>query len=122
VRGQAERAGGRPRLLHQADWLAALLHGRWAASDWNNCLKLGFDPAAEAFPAWLTSQVCLFTYVVFFTCLSINHWFAHGAPVMRCAALAIQAPAKLLHAPHCHVGALQQPATDNLPALYMFLT
>ena len=47
---QAARRGGRPRLLHQADWLAALLHGRWAASDWNNCLKLGFDPAAEAFP------------------------------------------------------------------------
>jgi len=55
---QAARAGGQPRLLHQADWLAALLHGRGAASDWNNCLKLGYDPAAEAFPAWLASQVC----------------------------------------------------------------
>ena len=54
---QAQQRGGRPRLLHQADWLAALLHGRWAASDWNNCLKLGYDPAAEAFPGWLTSQV-----------------------------------------------------------------
>ena len=38
--------------------MAALLHGRWAASDWNNCLKLGYDPAAQAFPAWLASQVC----------------------------------------------------------------
>jgi len=55
---QAARAGGQPRLLHQADWLAALLHGRWAASDWNNCLKLGYDPAAQAFPDWLASQVC----------------------------------------------------------------
>ena len=54
---QAQQRGGRPRLMHQADWLAALLHGRWAASDWNNCLKLGYDPAAEAFPGWLTSQV-----------------------------------------------------------------
>ncbi|KAK9830925.1 hypothetical protein WJX81_006147 [Elliptochloris bilobata] len=53
---QAQARGGQPRLLHHADWLAALLHGRWAASDWNNCLKLGFDPAAEAFPGWLTSQ------------------------------------------------------------------
>ena len=44
-------------LLHQADWLAALLHGRWDATDWNNALKLGFDPATERYPDWLTSQV-----------------------------------------------------------------
>lgn len=67
---QAQCAGGQPRLLHQADWLAALLHGRWAASDWNNCLKLGFDPAAEAFPGWLTSQVL--------------HAFASTTPLSSC--------------------------------------
>lgn len=112
VRGQAERAGGRPRLLHQADWLAALLHGRWAASDWNNCLKLGFDPAAEAFPAWLTSQVCLSIYVVFylsiyqsfvylfmflFTCLSINHSVIHGAPVLSCIGNSGASKASAMH-------------------------
>ncbi|GBF88954.1 xylulose kinase [Raphidocelis subcapitata] len=52
----AERAGGAPALLHQADWLAGLLHGRAGVSDWNNALKLGFDPEAEAYPAWLTDQ------------------------------------------------------------------
>lgn len=46
-------------LLHQADWLAALLHGRWDATDWNNALKLGFDPATERYPDWLASQVCI---------------------------------------------------------------
>lgn len=46
-------------LLHQADWVAALLHGRWGVSDWNNCLKLGFDPEAERFPDWMMLQVRL---------------------------------------------------------------
>jgi hypothetical protein len=53
----AERAGGAPALLHQADWLAWLLHSRAGVSDWNNALKLGFDPGEEAYPDWLTDQV-----------------------------------------------------------------
>lgn len=44
------------RLLHQADWLAGQLHGNWNATDWHNALKLGYDPAAEAYPPWLLSQ------------------------------------------------------------------
>ena len=77
--------------MHQADWLASLLHGDRSAkhirlnglgardaytqsiclflnifstsfyyrsvSDWNNALKLGFDPALERFPDWLMNQV-----------------------------------------------------------------
>ncbi len=38
---------------HQADWLAAQLHGILGVSDYNNALKLGYDPAAEAYPDWL---------------------------------------------------------------------
>ncbi len=41
----------------QADWLAALLHGRYGVTDWNNALKLGYDPETESYPDWLTSQV-----------------------------------------------------------------
>lgn len=52
----AATAGKSPALLHQADWLASLLHGQRDASDWNNALKLGFDPEAEAYPDWLASQ------------------------------------------------------------------
>ena len=45
-------------LAHQADHIAALLHGRVGVSDWNNALKLGFDPEASAWPPWLIgSQV-----------------------------------------------------------------
>lgn len=45
---------GRARYLkHQADWLAYLLHGQPGISDYHNALKLGFDPAAIAWPAWL---------------------------------------------------------------------
>lgn len=40
-------------LLHQADWLAACLHGRPGWSDWHNALKLGYDPATETYPDWL---------------------------------------------------------------------
>jgi sugar (pentulose or hexulose) kinase len=40
------------RLLHQADWLAAQLHGRYDVSDYHNCLKLGFDPALATYPDW----------------------------------------------------------------------
>lgn len=40
-------------LVHQSDWLGSLLHGEPGWSDWNNALKLGFDPAAESYPGWL---------------------------------------------------------------------
>jgi len=39
--------------LHQADWIIGRLTGRFGVSDWNNCLKLGYDPQGEAWPAWL---------------------------------------------------------------------
>jgi len=39
--------------LHQADWIGGRLRGRFGDSDWNNALKLGFDPAAERWPDWL---------------------------------------------------------------------
>lgn len=54
---QAEKAGNSPVLLHQADYIAGLLHGRFGTSDWNNALKLGFDPGLEAYPDWLLNQV-----------------------------------------------------------------
>lgn len=41
--------------LHQADWIAGRLLGRYAHSDENNCLKLGYDPVARCWPAWLTT-------------------------------------------------------------------
>ncbi|EPS69192.1 hypothetical protein M569_05575, partial [Genlisea aurea] len=45
-----------PLLLHQADWLLWLLHGRLGLSDYNNALKLGYDPETESYPPWLHSQ------------------------------------------------------------------
>ena len=39
--------------LHQADWLAARLTGRFGVSDDNNALKLGWDPVGRTWPAWL---------------------------------------------------------------------
>jgi D-ribulokinase len=44
---------GPVRVLHQADWLAGRLLGRCGDSDWNNALKLGYDPRAERWPHWL---------------------------------------------------------------------
>ncbi|PIA55949.1 hypothetical protein AQUCO_00700337v1 [Aquilegia coerulea] len=43
-------------LLHQADWLLWLLHGKFGVSDYNNALKLGYDPEADSYPKWLIAQ------------------------------------------------------------------
>lgn len=39
--------------LHQADWLAWLLHGRLGISDYHNALKLGYDVEDLTYPDWL---------------------------------------------------------------------
>ncbi|KAK6240872.1 hypothetical protein SCA6_006261 [Theobroma cacao] len=43
-------------LLHQADWLLWLLHGQLGVSDYNNALKVGYDPELDSYPCWLLSQ------------------------------------------------------------------
>jgi len=40
--------------LHQADWLAFLLHGKLGISDYHNALKLGYDVEQFCYPSWLT--------------------------------------------------------------------
>jgi sugar (pentulose or hexulose) kinase len=40
--------------LHQADWIAGRLAGRFDGSDENNALKLGYDPVARRWPDWLS--------------------------------------------------------------------
>jgi sugar (pentulose or hexulose) kinase len=39
--------------LHQADWLAFLLHGKLGISDYHNALKLGYDPEKLEYPTWM---------------------------------------------------------------------
>jgi len=39
--------------LHQADWLAFLLHGKLGISDYHNALKLGYDVQQLCYPEWL---------------------------------------------------------------------
>ena len=39
--------------LHQADWLAFLLHGKLGISDYHNALKLGYDVEHLCYPSWL---------------------------------------------------------------------
>jgi D-ribulokinase len=39
--------------LHQADWLAAQLHGKLGVSDYHNALKLGYDVESLQYPDWL---------------------------------------------------------------------
>ncbi len=40
--------------LHQADWLAGKLTGRFGISDENNALKMGYDPLERAWPDWMS--------------------------------------------------------------------
>ncbi len=45
---------GRPvHALHQADWIAGKLTGLFGHSDYNNCLKLGYDAERGVWPEWL---------------------------------------------------------------------
>ena len=39
--------------LHQADWINGRLTGRWGISDYNNALKLGYDPIGLRWPDWI---------------------------------------------------------------------
>ena len=42
--------------LHQADWLAFLLHGQLGISDYHNALKLGYDVEKLCYPNWLQNS------------------------------------------------------------------
>lgn len=42
--------------LHQADWLAFLLHGKLGISDYHNALKLGYDVSNLQYPQWLQAR------------------------------------------------------------------
>jgi sugar (pentulose or hexulose) kinase len=55
---QAAAAQGKtPLVLHQSDWLASRLHGYdTGVTDWNNCLKLGFDPGNCEYPDFIVDQ------------------------------------------------------------------
>ncbi|MBW4634230.1 MAG: FGGY-family carbohydrate kinase [Iphinoe sp. HA4291-MV1] len=39
--------------LHQADWLAFLLHGQLGVTDYHNVLKLGYDVEELKYPEWI---------------------------------------------------------------------
>jgi sugar (pentulose or hexulose) kinase len=43
-----------PRILHQADWIAGKLSGRFDVTDENNALKSGYDPVARRWPQWIS--------------------------------------------------------------------
>jgi len=42
------------KTIHQADWIAGLLSGRFDVSDENNALKTGYDPIDRTWPEWIT--------------------------------------------------------------------
>ena len=48
-----EEHPGARHALHQADWIAGRLSGRFGLSDENNALKLGYDVVERRWPAWL---------------------------------------------------------------------
>lgn len=44
--------------LHQADWLAFLLHDKLGVSDYHNALKLGYDVETLSYPDWIKKLSC----------------------------------------------------------------
>ncbi|MGQ2903947.1 MAG: FGGY-family carbohydrate kinase [Neoaquamicrobium sediminum] len=47
--------GGIAKVLHQADWIAGQLSGRFDTTDENNALKTGYDPVAKRWPEWIAA-------------------------------------------------------------------
>ncbi len=58
--------------LHQADWLAFLLHGQIGISDYHNALKLGYDVGSLRYPDWLQQLATPF---------KLPHIVAPGTPI-----------------------------------------
>ncbi|KAK9866041.1 hypothetical protein WJX84_002894 [Apatococcus fuscideae] len=79
----AEAASKRPIVTHHADWIAGFLHGQIDISDWNNSLKLGYEPESQQWPSWLASQP--------FAGLLPERVFQPGQPVMPITAKAASA-------------------------------
>jgi len=48
-----QQAAKPAHIIHQADWLAGQLTGRFDLSDENNALKTGYDPVARLWPEWM---------------------------------------------------------------------
>lgn len=44
------------QMLHQADWIAGLLHDHPPVSDYHNALKLGYDVRTLSYPDWLLAS------------------------------------------------------------------
>ncbi len=44
------------QILHQADWIAGLLHAQRPVSDYHNALKLGYDVRNLSYPDWLLAS------------------------------------------------------------------
>ncbi len=87
--------------LHQADWLAFLLHGKLGFSDYHNALKLGYDVENFCYPPWL-QQLPNFS--------QLPQVFAPGtaiAPIKAAIAQPFHFP------PHCQICA---GTTDSIAA------
>ncbi len=87
--------------LHQADWLAAQLHGQLGISDYHNALKIGYDVDALAYPAWLQA-------------LSVAPLLPQvRAPGARVGPVSASAVQRYGLSPHCQV---QAGTTDSIAA------
>lgn len=82
-------AGYRP--LHQADWVAGCLTGRYDTTDANNALKLGYDARSGDWPAWLEALGV--------DRAGLPHVLAPGtplAPILPAVAVSLGLPARTL--------------------------
>ncbi len=55
ARAMAMRTLKPAMILHQADWIAGRLSGRFGVSDENNALKTGYDPLRRHWPGWIAA-------------------------------------------------------------------
>ncbi|KAM5562730.1 hypothetical protein ABKV19_017773 [Rosa sericea] len=55
-----------------SDWLLWLLHGKLGVSDYNNALKVGYDPELESYPPWLLSQPYIHNFYLLLELLELQ--------------------------------------------------
>ncbi len=105
-------------LLHQADWLAYLLHGKLGISDYHNALKLGYDIVNLRYPDWFPDtwlrppEVFSPTQIIGNVLPAVAHEFNLSPECIVCAGTTDSTAACI-----ASLGTLANPTTTGMTAL-----
>jgi len=108
----------RAYFLHQADWLAYLLHGKLGISDYHNALKLGYDIVNLRYPDWFPNtwlrppEVLSPSQIIGNLSPAVAYEFHLSSDCLVCAGTTDSTAACI-----ASLGTLANPATTGMTAL-----